>query len=231
MTTSFVLIPGAGGMAWYWHRVSPLLQRAHHEAIAIDLPGNDESMGLNDYAEIVVHAIGERSNVVLVAQSLAGFTAPLVCARVSVRMLIFVNAMIPRPGETAGAWWDNTGAVKARVAAAGASGYRAEFDLSTYFLHDVPEAVLRDGPSDQRPQAEAVFEQHCRFERWPSIPIRVIASANDRFFPLEFQKLVARDRLKMDPEVLPGGHLVALSNPQGLAELLLRLEREVPETQ
>jgi pimeloyl-ACP methyl ester carboxylesterase len=76
-----------------------------------------------------------------------------------------------------------------------------------------------------------VFEQHCRFERWPSIPIRVIASANDRFFPLEFQKLVARDRLKMDPEVLPGGHLVALSNPQGLAELLLRLEREVPETQ
>ena len=76
MTTSFVLIPGAGGMAWYWHRVSPLLQRAHHEAIAIDLPGNDESMGLNDYAEIVVHAIGERSNVVLVAQSLAGFPAP-----------------------------------------------------------------------------------------------------------------------------------------------------------
>jgi pimeloyl-ACP methyl ester carboxylesterase len=226
MNTSFVLIPGAGGMAWYWHRVSPLLQRAHHEAIAVDLPGDNESMGLNDYAEIVVHAIGERSDVVLVAQSLGGFTAPLVCARVSVRMLIFVNAMIPRPGETAGAWWDNTGAVKARVAAAGAGGYSAEFDLSTYFLYDVPDAVLRDGPSDQRPQAEAVFGQRCPFERWPSIPIRVIASANDRFFPLSFQRHVARDRLKMDPEVLPGGHLVALSNPQGLADLLIRLERE-----
>jgi pimeloyl-ACP methyl ester carboxylesterase len=226
MNTSFVLIPGAGGMAWYWHRVSPLLQRAHHEAIAVDLPGDNESMGLNDYAEIVVHAIGERSDVVLVAQSLGGFTAPLVCARVSVRMLIFVNAMIPRPGETAGAWWDNTGAVKARVAAAGAGGYSAEFDLSTYFLHDVPDAVLRDGPSDQRPQAEAVFGQRFPFERWPSIPIRVIASANDRFFPLSFQRHVARDRLKMDPEVLPGGHLVALSNPQGLADLLIRLERE-----
>jgi hypothetical protein len=33
-----------------------------------------------------------------------GFTAPLVCARESVSMLIFVNAMIPSPGETAGAW-------------------------------------------------------------------------------------------------------------------------------
>ena len=77
MTTSFVLIPGAGGMAWYWHRVLPLLQGEHHEAIAVDLPGDDESVGLSDYAEIVVRAIGERSNVVLVAQSLGGFTAPL----------------------------------------------------------------------------------------------------------------------------------------------------------
>jgi pimeloyl-ACP methyl ester carboxylesterase len=223
---SFVLIPGAGGMAWYWHRVSPLLEHVHHEAIAVDLPGDDESAGLNDYAEIVVRAIGERSNVILVAQSLGGFTAPLVCARASVRMLVFVNAMIPRPDETAGAWWENTGAVTAREAAAGASGYSAEFDLPTYFLHDVPEMVLRAGPSDQRPQAEAVFNERCRFERWPSIPTRVIASANDRFFPLEFQRRVARDRLKVNTEVLPGGHLVALSNPQGLADLLLRLERE-----
>jgi predicted alpha/beta hydrolase family esterase len=213
-------------MAWYWHRVSPLLERAHQEAIAVELPGDDESVGLNDYAEIVVRAIGERSNVILVAQSLGGFTAPLVCARTSVRMLIFVNAMIPRPGETAGAWWENTGALKARAAAAGAGGYSAEFDLPTYFLHDVPEAILRDGPSDQRPQADAIFKERCRFERWPSIPIRVIASVNDRFFPLEFQRRLARDRLKMNTEVLPGGHLVALSNPQGLVDLLLRLERE-----
>jgi hypothetical protein len=63
-------------------------------------------------------------------------------------MLIFVNAMIPQPGETAAAWWENTGAVKARIAAAGAGGYSAEFDLPTYFLHDVPEAVLRGGPPD-----------------------------------------------------------------------------------
>ena len=227
--TTFVLLPGAGGMAWYWHRVSPLLQRARHEAIAVDLPGDDEGMGLNDYVELVIRAIGERSNVVLVAQSLGGFIAPLVCARVCVRMLIFVNAMIPRPDETAGAWWGHTGAVEARVAAAEAGGYSPKFDLPTYFLHDVPEAVLRDGPSGQRPQAEAVFGQPCSFSHWPSIPIRVVASANDRFFPFEFQKRVARDRLKMDPETLPGGHLVALSNPRGLADLLLRLEREARE--
>src|ERR1700733_6024234 len=109
----FVLIPGAGGMAWYWHRVAPLLERAHQEPITIDLPGDDASAGLSDYADIVVQAIGKRTNVTLVAQSLGGFTVPLVCARAAVRQLVFVNAMIPIPGETAGAWWDNTDAVPA----------------------------------------------------------------------------------------------------------------------
>jgi hypothetical protein len=38
------------------------------------------------------------------------------------------------PGETAGAWWENTGAVRARVAAAKRSHYTADFDVRTYFL-------------------------------------------------------------------------------------------------
>src|SRR5579863_7979014 len=137
---SFVLIPGAGGMASYWHRVVPLLEKAGCEAIAIDLPADDESAGLEDYADIVVGAIGARSNVTHVAQSLGGFTAPLVCARTPIRRLIFVNAMIPQPGETAGAWWENTGAIEARAAAARACGYSPQFDPATYLLHDVPES-------------------------------------------------------------------------------------------
>jgi pimeloyl-ACP methyl ester carboxylesterase len=223
MGASFVMIPGAGGMAWCWGGVPERLKSAGREAIAVDLPGDDERLGLADYADIVVRAIGERSNVVLVAQSLGGFTAPLVCARTPVRMLILVNAMIPLPGETPGSWFENTGAAEARAAAARDGGYSAQFDAPTYFLHDVPAAVLRDGPSQPRPQANSTFAEPCRFERWPSIPIRVVASADDRFFPLDFQKRVARDRLNVDPETLPGGHLVALSNCEGLTDLLLRL--------
>ena len=190
---SFVLIPGAGGMAWYWHRVVRLLEHAHREAIAVDLPGH----------------------------------APLVCARAAVRTLVFVNAMIPRPGETAGAWWENTGAVQARMAAAKSGGYSTEFDVPIYFLHDVPDAVLREGPAHQREQAQIVFKEPCRFQRWPQVPTHVLASTDDRFFPLEFQRRVARARMDTDVEVLPGGHLVALSNPDGLVDRLLRVERAV----
>ena len=221
----FVLIPGAGGMASYWYRVALLLQEAHQEPIAIDLPGDDPSASLSDYADIVVQAIGKRENVILVAHSLGGFTAPLVCLQVAVRMLVFVNAMIPLPGETAGAWWGATDSAQARVAAARSGGYNTEFDLQTYFLHDVPEAVLRAGPARQREQTDAVFQHPCLFERWPEVPIHVVAAADDRFFPLEFQRRVARERLNKDVEVIPGVHLVAPSHPEALVDLLLRLER------
>lgn len=221
---TFVLIPGAGGMAWYWHRVVPLIRRSGHEAIPIDLPGDDRHAGLTAYADIVISAIAKRSEIVLVAQSLAGFTAPFVCARAPVRRLVFVNAMMPKPGETAGAWWGATGAVEAREQAAARGGYAREFDVETYFLHDVPQEVLRTGPQP-REEAEIVFGEPCRFDRWPDLPIHVVAGRDDRFFPIEFQRRVARERLGKEVEDIPGGHLVALSNAEGLTKRLLAYER------
>lgn len=224
---SFILIPGAGGMAWYWHRVVPLLEQAGCEAIAVDLPADDPSKGLDEYADIAIRAIGSRPNAVVVAQSLGGFTAALVGAHQPVRGLIFLNAMIPQPGETAGAWWGNTRAVDERTRVARVRGYSPQFDLATYFLHDVPDEVLRGGPPRQREQSDAIFGQSCRFERWPPIPLHVIAAADDRFFPLELQKRIARERLNVEVQVIPGGHLAALSKPQELVALLLRIGREV----
>jgi pimeloyl-ACP methyl ester carboxylesterase len=217
---TFVLVPGAGGVAWYWHRVVPLLEEAKHDAIAVDLPGDDEQAGLSAYSDRVVEAIGTRL-VVLVAQSLGGFAAPLVCAQVRVRMLVFVNAMIPVPGETAGEWWDNTGSTAARIAAARRRGYSTNFDLATYFLHDVPPEIVKQGEAQQRSEADIVFGEPCRFEAWPKVPIHVIAGRDDRFFPIDFQRRLARERLHVTVDELAGGHLLALSNPRGLVDQLL----------
>ena len=177
---TFVLIPGAGGAAWYWSHVVPLLQGAGHDAVAVDLPGDDESAGLPEYARLVLDAIGGRNDVVLVAQSLGGFTAPLVCERASVGGIVLVNAMIPVPGETPGAWWENTGWAAAQQSAAQAHGYSAEFDTDTYFLHDVPPELAAEGAPYQRPEANAVFESACDFTDWPRIPTRVLAGEADR---------------------------------------------------
>jgi pimeloyl-ACP methyl ester carboxylesterase len=218
--STVVFIPGAGGSAWYWSRVVPLLEIAGHDAIPVDLPGDDDHAGLSEYTRLVVDAIADRADVVLVAQSLGGFTAAMVCESVSVAALVLVNAMIPIPGETPGDWWENTGAIDARAAAARLGGY-GDFDLETYFLHDVPADVAAAGEAHQRPEADAVFASPCEFTSWPPVPIRVVAGSDDRFFPLEFQRRVARERLGVDADVLPGGHLIALAHPTLVAEYLL----------
>jgi hypothetical protein len=57
---SFILIPGAGGRAWYWHLVAPKLREHGHEAVAVELPAADDQARLPEYADSVVHAIGDR---------------------------------------------------------------------------------------------------------------------------------------------------------------------------
>lgn len=219
---TFVLIPGAGGSAWVWSRVARLLLEAGHQAITVDLPGDDETAGLSEYAGLVTDAIGpSHPGVVLVAGSLGGFTAPLVCERVPVTELVLVNAMIPEPGETAGEWWAHTGALEAREEAARAGGY-GTFDEATYFLHDVDAETAAEGEPYQRAESAIVFESICDFQAWPAIEIRVLTGGDDRFFPVEFQRRVARDRLGVAIDVLPGGHLLPLVQPRLVANYLLR---------
>jgi pimeloyl-ACP methyl ester carboxylesterase len=218
--TTFVLIPGAGGSAWVYSRVVPLLVEAGHEAIAVDLPGDDETAGLPRYADLVVDAIGSRPDVVLIAGSLGGFTAPLVCERVPVSELVLVNAMIPVPGETAGDWWAHTGALEAQDEAARAGGY-GPFDLATYFLHDVDPEVAAEGEQYQRPEADIAFASVCDFTAWPAVPMRVLAGEGDRFFPVDFQRRVARERLGVEIDVIPGGHLLPIAQPRLVADYLL----------
>ena len=208
----FVLIPGAGGAAWYWRLVVPELRARGHQAVAVDLPGPDESAGLPEYAEAVIAAIGDRRDVVVVGQSMGAFTAPVACARTPVRLLVLVNPMIPRPGETPGEWWGNTGWEAARVAAAAAGGYPGEFDLATYFLHDVPADVAAAGESHNQAEADIAFGQPCAIDRWPDVPTRVLAGRDDRFFPLGFQRRVTQERLAGEVDLVarrPSGRAVA----------------------
>jgi pimeloyl-ACP methyl ester carboxylesterase len=225
MSLPVVLIPGAGGRGWVWHLVEADLRRRGYDAFAVDLPAADESKGLPAYADAVVSAIGERAAgerapVAIAAYSLGAFTAPLVWQRVPARQVIFVNAMIPRPGETPGGWWDDVGWEQARTAAARRNGYSPDFDLDTYFLHDIPADLRQQMLGQEVPQSGGPFGDICTFDRWPDVPLHAIAGRDDRFFPVELQQRVARERLGVEPDRVPGGHLAALSRPAELSAAL-----------
>ena len=218
-----MLCPGAGGGPAYWYRVTPLLERAGHAVVPVALP-NQPGATLADQAEAIVTAAGPAERVVLVAQSMAGFSAPLACDRLPVDWLVLVNAMIPVPGETAGDWWANTGQGEAARANDRREGRDpdAGFDPSIIFFHDIPPDVLPTVlASETGDPAGSLFETPCPLSRWPDVPTTVLAGRDDRLFPFEFQVRVARERLGLAAEPLPGGHLIALSQPAALADRLL----------
>ena len=219
--TTFVLVPGAGGQAWYWHRMVAELERRGHVAVAVELPSADETAGLTAYADAVVAAAGQRSPLVVVAQSMGGLTAPLVCARLPVELMVLVNAMIPLPGETGGDWWTVTGQRDARVAYWQREGIAGDpDDDAVMYFHDVPADVTAVAMSQEFAQSGRPFEEPWPLAAWPDVPTRVLAGRDDRVFPAEFQRRIAMKRLGLVPDVIPGGHLVALSRPRELADRL-----------
>jgi pimeloyl-ACP methyl ester carboxylesterase len=230
-TATYVLIPGAGGSASYWRLVAGELRRRGHDVVAVDLPAADDTAGLPEYADAVVAAIGDRTDVILVAQSMAGFTAPLVAQRVRVAMLVLVNAMIPSPGETPGQWWANTGQPEAKRRRDIDDGRDpdAPFDAVTTFLHDVPAATLDASIGEDPRQSDTPFASQLTLDAWPDIPTRVLVGADDRLFPADFQRRVAEDRLRITPDELPGGHLIALSRPIEVADRLEAYGRALTE--
>jgi pimeloyl-ACP methyl ester carboxylesterase len=216
--------PGAGGDGWQWHLVVRELEQRGHAAISVTLPPGDDRAGWQEYAHAVVEAIGEGRDLVLVAQSLAGFTAPLVCERLPVNLLVLLNAMIPRPGETGNDWWGehrerSRHARAPRFARASRRGGRGRQG----------PLLPRRGATDRRGGfrergAAAVHDSHGPAVSPPGLagrPTRVIAGRDDRLFPLEFQRRIARERLALDVDPLPGGHMLALSQPRALADLLV----------
>lgn len=221
---TYALIPGAGGDPWDWYLLAQELEARGHDVVAVQLPAGDESAGWNEYADAVVGAIGDRRDVVLVAQSLAGFTAPLVAERVPVDLIVLLNAMIPLPAETGNEWWANTRQHEAEqdyFASVGLPPETAEDPIAMYF-HDVAPEVVEEAANHIPEQTMTPMVQPWPLASWPDVPTRVLIGGDDRLFPAEFQLRVAKERLGLDGDVIDGGHMVALSQPREVAD---RLER------
>jgi pimeloyl-ACP methyl ester carboxylesterase len=206
------LIHGAGDVGWYWHLVADELTRKGHDSVAPDLPCEDDSAGLEEYTNVVLDAIGDRDELVVVAQSAGAFTAPLVCSRVPVELLVLVAGLVPAPGEAAQDWWTNTRYEPAR-------GEWPD-DVRSIFYHDVPPDLAAEAMERGRRQSDTPEGEPWPLEAWPDVATRFILCRNDRLLPASFLRRVVRERLGILPDEIDSGHCVALSRPKELAELL-----------
>jgi pimeloyl-ACP methyl ester carboxylesterase len=192
--------------------------------VAVELPTHDDTAHLFTYAEVVRRAARDTPRpLILVAHSMGAYVAPIAAAGLDPAQLVLLNPMVPAPGETARQWWEATGQPAAIAAHFQRLGFgdRA-FDPAEDFFHDVPETVRAEASKVPEPvQSDTPFDQPWPLDRWPDVPTTVLAGRDDRLFPLEFQRRLARERLGLDIEEMPGGHMVALSRPEELTGRLL----------
>ncbi|MFI6793510.1 alpha/beta fold hydrolase [Nonomuraea sp. NPDC050383] len=206
---TFALIHGGGGSGRDWRLVVPELRRRGHEAVAVDLPVEDESAGLRDYADTVVKAVAGCSDLVVVGHSWGGFVAPLVCDRVHADLLVLVTAMIPAPGERPADWWHNTG------------WRQGDWEGVDLFLQDVDPGLAAEMMAGSRQHAGTADAEPWPLDRWPDVPTRFLLCRDDRFFTPAFMREVVRARLGVTPDEIPGGHCPMLARPAELAERLV----------
>jgi pimeloyl-ACP methyl ester carboxylesterase len=219
---TFVLIHGAADTAWYWHLVEPELRARGHDVVTMDLACDDDSAGLAEYAGTVVDAIGERRDLVLVAQSFGGFTAPLVCEQVPVDLIVLVTAMIPSPGESPDDYWTNTGWQPTKLDHVEQREGMSRDDAETIasFMHDVPPDLAAEALSRTRDQSATPGKKPWPLEAWPDVPTRFLLCRDDRFFPADWMRRVVKERLGITPDEIDGSHCIALSRPKELADRL-----------
>ncbi|MFS0853927.1 alpha/beta fold hydrolase [Microbacterium sp. 179-I 3D4 NHS] len=214
---TFALIHGGGSSGWDWHRVTPLLERLGHEAVAVDLPTEDADAGLDDYVRTVADAVGDRGRVIVVGHSLGGFTAPLAAEALGADGLVYLSAMIPLPGEVFMDWWENTGHDREDV----------PDDPEAVYYNDVSAELAAEARAHERDQQGTWLSEPWPGERYPDVPTMGIVCTEDRFFPPEFMRRLIRGRLGIEPVEMPGGHYAALTQPEALASLLDDFARRV----
>ncbi|GAB3985244.1 alpha/beta hydrolase [Plantactinospora veratri] len=222
---TYLLIHGAAADSWCWHLLAAELRARGNDVVAVDLPCDDDSAGLSEYADAALGAIGDRpgsadrGGLVVVAHSFGAFTAPVVCDRTPVELLVLLGPQIPLPGETPGDWWANTGYPQARREQDVRDG-RAEDDLVGLFANDLPPDLVTEVFRRGRHQADRPFGDPVPVATWPDVPTRVLLHRDDRFLPADFVRRVARKRLGIEPDEMPGGHLGMLGHPIELADRL-----------
>ncbi len=237
---NFVLVHGAWHGGWCWQRVTKALQQQGHRVHAVTLTGLGErahllapGITLDTHIDDVISAIEveELSDVVLAVHSYAGMIGTAVADRLGKRLrhLVYVDAVLPKPGES----WSSTQSAatqQQRLSAAQAST-RFSFpppDPEVFGLHDADRAWVK---RRQTPHPGNTYRATLDFDvqRVAAVPRTFVSCTEPALATIDPSRLRAKDPKFWDGAWLPNskfveiktGHDPMISEPQALTKILL----------
>lgn len=227
--TTFCLMHSSGqGPAGWKLLVEELEQRGHRLLTpAFQLDRADE--GLRFHADTIVDALQAAghnpADVVCVAHSAAGIYLPLVVERWRPRRMVFLAAVVPRPGLSVREQFQ-ADPTMFNPAWAGQNPLD-EAVAREFVFHDCPPERL-EWAMETRVllYAQRAMQEPCPLMNWPHLPASYILCTEDRTITPAWQRKAAREWLGVEPLEITSGHCPNVSRPELLADLLNTLSNE-----
>jgi pimeloyl-ACP methyl ester carboxylesterase len=226
---TYCLIHGSGQGPDGWRLLVRELERRNHSVLtpAFDVSRTDQ--GLVWHAETIVNALDRSglnlTEVICVAHSASGMYLPLIAERRSLRHMVFLAAVVPRPGRSVVEQRRNDPSM---FNPAWVRQNPQDENVALEFVyHDCPPDRL-DWALSTRVlfYARCALEEPCPLRAWPAVPSSYIMCTDDRTISPEWQRKAARELLGVEPIALPGGHCPHVSRPEALADVLERIDNK-----
>jgi pimeloyl-ACP methyl ester carboxylesterase len=228
--TTFALVHGAWHGAWCWERLAPRLAAAGSRVEAVDLPCEDVGAGCREYAEIVLESLADTAgdDVVLVAHSAGGLTAPLVASAIPVSAMVFVSALLPQPARR----FADQNAQESILLGDYQTGVELDSEgRRRWFDADIAHRTMYSACTDDdaawafarlRAQSSTMYTEPSPLVAWPDVPVIDVRGDGDQLVSPTWAAHAVPARLGLAPIVLPGaGHSLIVSHAPQLADILL----------
>jgi pimeloyl-ACP methyl ester carboxylesterase len=158
---------------------------------------------------------------------MGGLVIPLVAARRRVSRLVFLAAMLPRPGVSV-ADQRKAEPIDGLIAPKTAEWTDLGDDVwmigpntaTELFFHDAPRKVAAWAAGRLRPQSYRVMNEPSPLVEWPSVESDYIVCRDDRAVNPAWGRVAARERLGVEAVEMDGSHSPFLTRPAELADVI-----------
>jgi pimeloyl-ACP methyl ester carboxylesterase len=232
---TYLLLHGAMRGAWLWNKITPILEKNGHRAIAYDLPGHGKraaersNQSMSDYVQDVLTFINKNdlSDLILVGHSMSGIIITRLAeeAPECIRHLVYCAAVVPRDGEAL----IDLLTPERQKALRKLEGRITEIHGPLEMLRPLHFTDL-DGEEKEfylkqmTPQPAAAFYEKMAVKRFfgLTLPRTYVLGLRDKSIPPERARQFA-SRLGVQPVEIDAGHDLMASRPDAVADVLLTI--------
>jgi pimeloyl-ACP methyl ester carboxylesterase len=181
-----------------------------------------------DNAKLVADSVADAGDdVVVVGHSLGGITAAVIPLVRPVRRIVFLAALMPRPGRSLGevmgsepeTTTEEFRSLPRHVGEAGSVSWDPDVAAPFFYRACDPETA-RWAAGQLRTQYWTTSQEVCPLEEWPDCELASIVCTEDELLEPAWSRRIAREVLGVEPIELPGGHFPMLGIPADLADAL-----------